>query len=137
MKVAGALRRLRSYKGRLEGSGVMWLDLGEEGMWMDDVGGRDPICLSLAKLEELNIHPFTHLNGWSPKGDNLVNAVSVSAAYVHDALQRQCRLGYSGAVCQDVDGARRICWRMEVVSGFTAKSCFTCGTWNWTIPSIP
>ena len=59
--MAGALRRLRSYKGRLEGSGVMRLDLGGEGMWMDGVGGRDPTRLSLAKLEELNIHPLERL----------------------------------------------------------------------------
>ncbi|KAF8492012.1 hypothetical protein F5888DRAFT_1619322 [Russula emetica] len=73
------------------------LELGGEAMWMDDVGEIVNAC---PELEELNFRiGCVHLNkGWSPRptddNDNFVNAVS--AAYVHDALQR---LG----ICIDVD----------------------------------
>jgi hypothetical protein len=75
---------------------VVQLELGGEGMWVDDVGEVVNAC---PELEELNFRiGCGHLNSWSPTDANFVNAVSVSvsAAYVHDALQR---LG----ICVDVD----------------------------------
>jgi hypothetical protein len=76
---------------------LVQLDLGGEGMWMDDVGEIVNAC---PELEELNFRiGCGHLNNsWSPTDDNnnFVNAVSVSAAHVHHALQR---LG----ICVDVD----------------------------------
>lgn len=77
---------------------VVQLELGGEGegMRMDDM---DEIVNACPGLEELNFRiGCGHLlNGWSPTVDaNSVNAVSISGAYVHDALQR---LG----ICIDVD----------------------------------
>lgn len=71
---------------------VVQLELGGEGMWMDDVGEIVNACPG---LEELNFRiSCGHLNSWSPTDANSVNAVS--ATYVHDALQR---LG----ICVDSD----------------------------------
>jgi hypothetical protein len=77
---------------------VVQLELGGEGegMRVDDVGEIVNAC---PELEELNFRiGWGHLlNSWSPTtDDDFVNAVSISAAYVHDALQR---LG----ICVDID----------------------------------
>jgi hypothetical protein len=68
---------------------VVQLELGGEGMWMDDVGEIVNAC---PQLEELNLRigrggdwPVP-VNGWSSPSSE--SSVSVSAAYVHDALQR-------------------------------------------------
>jgi hypothetical protein len=73
---------------------VVQLELGGEGMWLDDVGEIVNAC---PELEELNFRiGCGHLNSsWSPVDANFVNSVS-APAYVHDALQR---LG----ICIDVD----------------------------------
>jgi hypothetical protein len=76
---------------------VVQLELSGGGMQMGDVGEIVNAC---PELQELNFRIYCDhlLNGWSPTkmDDNFVNAVSISAAYVHDALQR---LG----ICVDVD----------------------------------
>jgi hypothetical protein len=79
---------------------VMQMELGIEGqgMRMSDV---DEIVNACPELEELNIRISCGdlSNSWSPTLDNFVNAVSVPAAYVHDALQR---LGICVGVDSDV-----------------------------------
>ena len=71
---------------------VVQLELGGEGMWVDDVGEIVNACPG---LEELNVRiSCGHLNSWSPTDVNFVNAVYVT--YMHDALQR---LG----ICVDSD----------------------------------